>query len=62
MARHSIHPAVDDGVKQGQSGFAGATLVCKCKTDPVEVAVDNEYLFNHLCGCTKCWKPEGAMF
>ena len=62
MARHSIHPAVDDGVKQGHSGFAGTTLVCKCKTDPVEVAVNNEYLFNHLCGCTKCWKPEGAMF
>jgi S-(hydroxymethyl)glutathione synthase len=62
MAKTNIHPAVDDGVQQGKSGFAGATLVCKCSTDPVEVAVDNEFLFNHLCGCTKCWKPEGAMF
>ena len=62
MAKTKIHPAVDDGVKQGKSGFAGSTLVCKCATDQVEVAVDNEFLFNHLCGCTKCWKPEGAAF
>lgn len=62
MAKTKIHPAVDDGVKQGKPGFAGATLVCKCTTDPVEVRVDNAFLFNHLCGCTVCWKPEGAMF
>lgn len=63
MARHSIHPAVDDGVNiKAQPGFKGATLVCECKTDPVEVTVDNEYLFNHLCGCTQCWKPVGATF
>jgi S-(hydroxymethyl)glutathione synthase len=62
MATHSIHPSVDGGVKQGKAGFKGATLVCKCSTDPVEVQVDSEYLFNHLCGCTKCWKPKGAMF
>ncbi|MGH8113378.1 MAG: S-(hydroxymethyl)glutathione synthase [Rhodanobacteraceae bacterium] len=62
MANTKVHPAVDDGVKPGNQGFAGATLVCKCTTDPVEVEVDNAFLFNHLCGCTKCWKPEGAMF
>ena len=26
----SIHPAVDHGVKPGNSGFAGGTLTCKC--------------------------------
>lgn len=62
MANTKIHPAVDDGVKQGQPGFSGGTLVCKCATDQVEVEVANEFLFNHLCGCTVCWKPEGAPF
>lgn len=62
MANTKIHPVVDDGVKQGKPGFAGDTLVCKCATDQVEVTVDNEFLFNHMCGCTKCWKPEDATF
>ncbi|TAN04539.1 MAG: S-(hydroxymethyl)glutathione synthase [Rhodanobacteraceae bacterium] len=63
MAKHSIHPAVDAGVNiKAQPGFKGATLACKCKTDPVEVTVDSEFLFNHLCGCTQCWKPGSATF
>jgi S-(hydroxymethyl)glutathione synthase len=62
MASTKIHPAVDDGVKPGKPGFSGSTLVCNCATDQVEVTVDSEFLFNHLCGCTKCWKPEGADF
>jgi S-(hydroxymethyl)glutathione synthase len=62
MASTKIHPSVDNGVKPGASGFAGGTLVCRCATDQVEVKVDSAFLFNHLCGCTKCWKPEGAMF
>ncbi|HEU4856112.1 MAG TPA: S-(hydroxymethyl)glutathione synthase [Rhodanobacteraceae bacterium] len=63
MAKVAIHPAVDNGVHiHAHAGFKGGTLVCKCKTDPVEVTVDSDYLFNHLCGCTQCWKPEGAAF
>lgn len=63
MAKVPIHPAVDKGVTvKAKPGFAGATLVCHCKTDPVEVTVDNDFLFNHLCGCTQCWKPDGATF
>lgn len=63
MANLHIHPGVDNGVHiHAQPGFAGGTLKCKCPTDAVEVTVDNDYLFNHLCGCTQCWKPEGAMF
>jgi S-(hydroxymethyl)glutathione synthase len=63
MARVSIHPLVDNGVEvKGQAGFSGGTLVCKCSSDPVEVKVDNAYQFNHLCGCTQCWKPAGAHF
>lgn len=63
MAKVAIHPSVDNGVSvTAKPGFSGGTLVCKCKTDPVEVKVDNDYLFNHLCGCTQCWKPKGATF
>ena len=58
----SIHPAVDQGVKPGAPDFAGGTLVCKCDRDPVEVTVKGQCAHNHACGCTKCWKPEGALF
>src|SRR5437879_11712476 len=57
-----IHPLVDQGVKQGAAGFAGGTLTCRCTRDPVTVRVASNVAFNHVCGCTKCWKPEGALF
>jgi S-(hydroxymethyl)glutathione synthase len=62
MATVKIHPAVDNGVKPGKAGFAGGTLVCKCTTDPVVVEIASDCLHNHVCGCTKCWKPAGAAF
>lgn len=58
----AIHPAVDNGVKPDAREFAGGTLVCKCPQDPVEVNVSGQCAHNHVCGCTKCWKPEGALF
>jgi S-(hydroxymethyl)glutathione synthase len=58
----SIHPAVDQGVKPGAKEFAGGTLVCKCAQNPVTVSVKGQCAFNHVCGCTKCWKPSGALF
>ncbi len=58
----SIHPSVDNGVKKGAAGFAGGTLQCNCASDKVEVKVDGNVAHNHACGCTKCWKPEGAAF
>jgi S-(hydroxymethyl)glutathione synthase len=57
-----IHPAVDDGVKPGAKDFAGGTLVCKCSSDPVRVTITGQCAHNHVCGCTKCWKPKGAVF
>jgi len=62
MSAVSIHPAVDNGVKPGTDGFAGGTLQCHCARDKVEVKVDAQSAHNHACGCTKCWKPEGATF
>jgi S-(hydroxymethyl)glutathione synthase len=62
MATISIHPAVDNGVRPGSPNFAGGTLACKCASNPVEVTVTSQCAYNHVCGCTKCWKPEGALF
>jgi len=58
----SIHPAVDDGVKPGAPGFSGGKLTCKCDHDKVEVTLTAQTAHNHVCGCSKCWKPEGALF
>jgi S-(hydroxymethyl)glutathione synthase len=58
----SIHPAVNDGVKQGSSAFAGGTLTCKCSSSPASVQLSGNVAFNHVCGCSKCWKPQGALF
>lgn len=57
-----IHPSVDNGVKAGDPKYAGGTLKCKCAKDPVSVRIDSNVAFNHVCGCTKCWKPSGATF
>ncbi len=62
MAKVSIHPAVDNGVKAGAPNFAGGTLRCKCGSNPVEVTIASQSAYNHVCGCTKCWKPAGAVF
>jgi S-(hydroxymethyl)glutathione synthase len=58
----SIHPSVDQGIKPAAKGFAGGTLVCKCTDKPVKVSISAQSAFNHACGCTKCWKPKGALF
>jgi S-(hydroxymethyl)glutathione synthase len=28
----------------------------------VAVAIESQCAHNHVCGCTKCWKPAGALF
>jgi len=58
----SIHPAVDNGITRGEQNFAGGRLTCKCTSDPVVVEIKGDSAHNHLCGCTKCWKPNGATF
>jgi len=57
-----IHPSVDQGVRKGSGVFAGGTLVCKCKDKQVKVGIKGDVAHNHACGCTKCWKPNGAIF
>lgn len=62
MSDPSIHPSVDNGVKAGSDGFAGGKLTCHCDANAVEVTVAAQTAHNHVCGCSKCWKPEGALF
>ncbi len=57
-----IHPAVDNGVRAGSDTFAGGTISCLCTQNPVEVSISAQTAHNHICGCTKCWKPAGADF
>jgi S-(hydroxymethyl)glutathione synthase len=58
----SIHPGVDQGLKAGAANFAGGTLSCKCSDKKVTVSIKGQCAHNHVCGCTKCWKPSGALF
>jgi S-(hydroxymethyl)glutathione synthase len=58
----AIHPAVDSGLPQASPQFQGGILRCRCANDPVEVEISAQVAHNHVCGCTKCWKPDGALF
>lgn len=57
-----IHPAVDNGVKPTSPSFSGGRLYCQCPDHKVEVEIGSQSAHNHVCGCTKCWKPAGALF
>lgn len=62
MSTINIHPAVDNGVEPGSDSFDGGKLHCHCSERQVEVTIAAQCLHNHMCGCTKCWKPSGAIF
>ena len=62
MTTTQIHPSVDNGVKPGKEQFGGGTLTCKCSDRPVKVKVEAQTAHNHVCGCSKCWKPKGSLF
>lgn len=55
-----LHPAVDHGVSKAAS--TPLRLQCSCDDAPVSVRVAEAVSHNHLCGCSRCWKPEGALF
>src|SRR5215216_6316217 len=57
-----LHPSIDKGVKAGNKKFKGGTLTCRCASDAVSVSIKGNVAHNHACGCTKCWKPDGAIF
>ncbi|ANU14420.1 Glutathione-dependent formaldehyde-activating enzyme [Planococcus halocryophilus Or1] len=59
-----LHPKLDNGINDYPEvkDFAGGTLQCLCDSNKVEVKIGAQTLHNHACGCSKCWKPEGATF
>ena len=57
-----IHPAVDNGIQPAAPNFSGGSLTCRCADNPVTVEIRSQVAHNHVCGCTKCWKPAGALF
>lgn len=58
----NLHPAIDSGIAKGFGSFNGGTLYCKCPSDQVAVQITGDVAHNHACGCSKCWKPAGALF
>jgi S-(hydroxymethyl)glutathione synthase len=62
MAAPSIHPLIDGGITPGDPSFSGGVLRCHCTDEPVVVTLSGNVLHNHACGCSKCWKPQGALF
>lgn len=63
ITKISFHPRLDNGYSyEEDSNFSGGILKCLCENNPVEVAVEAQTMHNHACGCSKCWKPEGAIF
>lgn len=58
----SLHPLLDNGIAKGDPNFAGGKLHCKCSSSPVEITLGGNVAHNHACGCSKCWKPKGAVF
>lgn len=58
----SLHPLLDQPLKAAAPDFEGGMLTCNCDKEPVAVKVSSQSAHNHACGCTKCWKPNGALF
>lgn len=61
-ANINIHPLINNGIHPTDNSFQGGKLHCHCNRDKVEVTVKAQCAHNHACGCTKCWKPSGALF
>lgn len=57
-----LHPSVDAAQTTADTSAATSVLRCLCASDPVELRLDAALVHNHLCGCSQCWKPAGALF
>ena len=54
-----LHASVD--AEPTSDALTSVTLRCLCPSDQVEVSVNAPIAHDHLCGCSKCWKPEGSL-
>ncbi|KAL4876461.1 putative glutathione-dependent formaldehyde-activating enzyme [Aspergillus karnatakaensis] len=57
-----LHPLLDGGLPTDSPSFAGGVLSCHCPTNPAQITLTSNVAHNHACGCSKCWKPAGALF
>jgi S-(hydroxymethyl)glutathione synthase len=59
-----LHPLLNTGagLKPSKDTFPGGTLSCHCGSNKVTVKLTSNVAHNHACGCSKCWKPSGALF
>lgn len=57
-----IHPRAAKREAPQEGAFGGGHLRCHCQDSPIVVRVDAQVQHNHLCGCSQCWKPDGALF
>ncbi|KXT10368.1 hypothetical protein AC579_9151 [Pseudocercospora musae] len=62
MSFLNIHPDLNQALKKGDPNFSGGTLECHCTSNQVKVQIKGNVAHNHACGCSKCWKPGGALF
>jgi S-(hydroxymethyl)glutathione synthase len=72
MKNFTLHPAIKrgplnsslNGCSSEAAGktFSGGKLYCHCPSEKVEVTITRGSSHNHLCGCSACWKPAGALF
>lgn len=60
MAITDLHPSISKSANA--IDFTSGELKCKCSDNPVEVVISGKAAHNHLCACSVCWKPEGALF
>lgn len=45
-----------------QVSESGARAMVKCTDHPAKAGMKGDVEHDHTCGCTKCWKQQGAMF
>ncbi|KJG36022.1 aldehyde-activating protein [Photobacterium angustum] len=58
----NIHPAVNRGITPTNNTLNGGKLQCHCRLNKVTVSLEGQTAHNHICGCSKCWKPKDALF
>src|SRR5690606_22849816 len=58
----AMKPGVVQGAGFGRGDCSGGTLGGHCRDGPVAVKVSAWVAYDHVSGCTKCCKPEGALF
>ena len=58
----AIHPPSTAASRTGPATICRAARCgCLASRGAVKVKVGAD-LHNHACGCTQCWKPDGALF